>query len=272
MEELQKIFIVVDPADSKHVALERAVRTAKHFKVKPVLKVFVAVDADAVDTRAVNNNLFRDQSWFESEIRKPIEDGGITDYSLEVCWSSQWQKAIIQAAKPFKPDWIYLPIHERGSSTRLFFSESKWDLLKSAECPVALIQPGELDSRKVVLAAVNFQAKTDTQTQLNKTIIDAGKSIAERYGAEFHVVNAYIDSMHYPDRGRLAREVGVDREHIHVEEGYTNEAVSAVAKRIDADLVIIGTLNQRGTTKTSRGNTAERVIAALDRDVAVVNH
>ena len=162
-------------------------------------------------------------------------------------------------------------MHERGTSTRLFFSESKWDLLKSAECPVALIQPGAKEAREVVLAAVNFQAIKDAQIELNKKIIETGKRISKQYGAEFHVVNAYLDSMHYPDRGRLARESGVDREFIHVEEGYTSDAVAAVAKRIGADLVIIGTLNQYGTTKSRRGNTAERVIAALEQDIGVVN-
>ncbi len=271
MEEPKKIFVVVDPADSKHVALERVVRTAKRVEVKPIIKVFVAVDGDAVDTRAINNNLFRDQSWFESEIRNPLSEAGIT-FTIEVCWSSEWQESIIRASKPFGPDWIYLPVHERGSSTRLFFSESKWDLLKSAECPVALIQPGELDSREVILAAVNFQVNSDSQSELNKRIIETGQRLAGHYGAEFHVVNAYLDSMHYPDRGRLARESGVEPEFIHVQEGYTNDAVAAAANRLGADLVIIGTLGQNGMTKSRRGNTAERVIAALDQDVVVVNN
>jgi universal stress protein E len=271
MEEPKKIFVVVDPSDTKHIALERVVNTAKRVATRPIIKVFVAVDGDAVETRAVNNNLFRDQGWFETEIRNPLEEAGIT-YSIEVCWSGEWQESIIRASKPFGPDWIYIPVHERGTSTRLFFSESKWDLLKSAECPVALIQPGIRERREVVLAAVNFQATSDAQMALNKSIIETGKRVAGHYGAEFHVVNAYIDSMHYPDRGRLAKEAGVAPEFIHVEEGYTNVAVAAVANKLDADLVIMGTLNQRGMLSSRRGNTAERVIASLEQDVVVVNH
>jgi universal stress protein E len=56
-----------------------------------------------------------------------------------------------------------------------------------------------------------------------------------------------------------------------VVKGYTDEAVAETAKKLNADLVIMGTLGQTGLIKTRRGNTAERVISALDVDVAVVN-
>ena len=42
-------------------------------------------------------------------------------------------------------------------------------------------------------------------------------------------------------------------------------------EEIDADVVLIGTLGQNGMVKTIRGNTAERVISALDVDVVVIN-
>ena len=42
-------------------------------------------------------------------------------------------------------------------------------------------------------------------------------------------------------------------------------------RSLSADLVIMGTLGQTGLIKTRRGNTAERVISALDVDIVVVN-
>lgn len=270
MAKAERLFVVVDPADSKHSALERAIRTSKLRPVMPVVKVFVAVDSEAVDTRAINDNLFRDESWFGSEIRKPLEDAGI-EYCIEISWSGEWQQSIVMSSKQFGTDRIYLPVHERSSSGRFSFSESKWDLLKTAECPVVLIQPEATEQRKVVLGAVNFQAVKDSQKELNKSILHWGKEVSEMYGAEFHVVNAYVDSMNYPDRGRLANETGLSSDRIHVEAGYTDEAVSKVAKELNADLVVMGTLGQNGLIKSRRGNTAARVIAAMDQDIMVVN-
>jgi universal stress protein E len=85
------------------------------------------------------------------------------------------------------------------------------------------------------------------------------------------VVNAYLDSMLYPDRGRLSKETGLDSSNIHVVQGYTDEAIAEVANEIGADVVLIGTLGQTGMIKTIRGNTAERVISALEVDVVVIN-
>ena len=271
MSNPEKLFIVVDPTDLRHVALERAVMTAKLHDVAPVFKIFVAVDAEAVDTRAANTRLYRNQKWFGEEIKTLVEEAGI-EYIIEVSWSTEWQQSIVTSAKEFGADRIYLPVHERTEKFRFSFSESKWDLLKTAHCPVVLIQPAAPEARKVILAAVNFQVRDDEQQALNQSIFNWGKEVSAIYNADFHIVNAYRDSMMYPDRGQLANETGLPAEKIHVESGYTDEAVSTVAKRLNADLVIMGTLGQNGLIRSRRGNTAARVIAALEQDIMVVNH
>ena len=273
MEPRNTIFVVVDPNDEKHIALERVLTTAKLRNPQPKLVVFVAVDGEAVDTRAVNDHLFRDQNWFKEQIRQPVEEAGL-EYELLVCWSSDWQSAIIQESKRYNAEMVYLPVHAK-TSRRFTFAESKWQVLKGAKCPVVLIRPGAKAQRKVVLATVNYQANTTQQRQLNRLITERANYIADNYGAELHLVNAYLRSMLYPDRGALAKladKTGVPTQRIHVKRGYTNEVVAQVAKEIDADVVVMGTLNQYGETGSLlRGNTAERVIAGLDVDVVVCN-
>ncbi len=272
MSKQQKMFVVVDPNDEQHVALDRVKMTSQLQEVKPFVHVFVAVDGDAVDTRAYNANLVRDQSWFEDKIRKVLTEAGV-EHLIEVSWSSEWQESIMQSAKRANADLIYLPVHAQTTSSRRFlFTESKWELLKGAYCPVVLIRPGAHDQRKTVLAAVNFQATRDMQIELNEKILSSARYISDVYGADLHVVNGYMDSMNYPDRGRLVKETGLTADHIHVDHGYTSDVVSKVAEEINADLVVMGTLGQNGMTKTRRGNTAERLIDALDTDVMVINH
>ncbi len=266
----ENVFVVVDPSDETHVALQRAIITAESRKSRPKLYIFIAVDSESVDTRAVNDNLFRDGNWFEEQIQGPLKAAGL-EYQVEVSWCSEWQKSIMKSAGRFGADVILLPVHAKSNIRRLTFSESKWELLKNAFCPVVLVRPGAKPKRKTVLAAVNFQATREFQRELNTNILGHGKWLADHYGADFHVVNAYLDSLHYPDRGKLVKETGLAAEKIHVKQGYTDETISAVAKEIDADVVVIGTLGQTGLAKTRRGNTAERVISGLDVDVIVVN-
>ena len=275
MSKQEKLFVVVDPTDDKHIALERALLTAKIHDPQPLVHVFIAIDPEAVDTRAVNAAVFRDERWFKNEIRTPLDEAGL-EYQLEVSWSSEWQKSIMQSAKRLGASAIYIPADDdnKNDFRRFFFTDSKWELLKNSDCPVVLIRPDAKKQRKVILAAVNFQASRDIQQTLNKKILSAAKRFAEGYGAELHIANGYMDSLHYPDRGKLVNETGVAKENIHVEPVYTDEVVPAIAQKIDADLVVMGTLGQNGLfgISTRRGNTAERLIDALDDDVMVINH
>lgn len=271
MSNVEKLFAVVDPSAKRHPALERAICVSKISNAETEIKVFVIVDADSVDTRSTNDTMFRDLDWFSQSIKQPLEDAGIT-YNIEVSWSDEWKKAILSSAKHFDAGRIYLPVHERISASRFTFSESKWDLLKTATCPVVLVQPAATENRKVILAAVNVQALSDEQRELNRRIISCGNKFASLYGAEFHVVNAYLDSMNYPDRGKLVNETGLSSNNIHVESGYTDEVVAKASVKVNADLVVMGTLGQNGLTGSRRrGNTAERVIAALTQDIMVIN-
>lgn len=271
MSRPERIFVVVDPNDDQHIALERVVITSALHPVKPQVHVFVAVDGDAVDTRSSNDRLFRDLTWFEQNIKSPLANAGV-NYMIEVSWSSEWQKSIVESAARLGSDLIYLPVHAKTNPSRFSFTESKWELLKTSSCPVVLIRPGAEARRKVILAAVNFQAQRDVQIALNKKIIEQAKHFAEVYNADLHFINGYMDSMSYPDRAKILNETGIPNDRIHVENGYTSEVVSALATKINADLIVMGTLGQNGMTKTRRGNTAERLIAAVDTDVMVINH
>jgi len=267
----ERVFVVVDPTATDHIALQRAIITARFRTTAPKLYVFIAVDSESIDTRATNDSLFKNSQWFEDEIHAPLKKEGL-DYQIEISWSSEWQRSILKSANRFGADAILLPIQKKKKHTlRLTFSESKWKVLKKATCPVILVRPGAAEQRKVILAAVNFQGIGDQQRLLNANVLARGKWLAENYGAELHVVNAWKDSMNYPDRGKLAKEAGLPSKNIHVVPGYTDEAVAKTASEISADLVIIGTLGQTGQTDTRRGNTAERVISGLDVDVVVVN-
>ena len=270
---LENIFVVVNLNDDQHVALERAMYyfespsiDTKHLE----LFIFIGVDHEADNTGENNANVCVDHDWIETAILKPLEKTG-AKFKVGFSWSSQWKEAIAQEAKRFNAQAIYLPWHQTTKKRLFTFSESKLDLMKQANCPVVLIRPDANAERKVVLAAVNFQATKPEQKELNRRVLESSKAIANEYRADLHVVNAYRDSLHYPDRGKLVNESGLDSRKIHVQQGYTSEVVAAVAKEINADLVVMGTLNQIGKESTLRGNTAQRVISALDADTVVIN-
>ncbi len=270
MTDKENVFVVVDPNDDVHVAFDRAILTAPLRAVPPKISVMVTTDQESVNTGADNNRLYRNARWFDEVVRKPLENCGL-EYDIEVSWCHDWQQSVLFSAERSGASEIFVPMHNKPYASRLTFSDSKWELLKRADCPVILVRPTTAQQRKVILAAVNVQATTDRQKELNRKILERGHWVADGYGAELHVVNAYLDSLNYPDRGKLVKETGLPSERIHVIQGYTDNVVSEIANKVKADVVVIGTLGQNGRTKARRGNTAERVISAIDVDAVIIN-
>jgi len=123
-----------------------------------------------------------------------------------------------------------------------------------------------------MLAAINIQKHDDPNyARLNEKILAKGQEIAEHYGADFYVVNAYKDSMHFPDRQHIMRISGLPSERVHAEEGDPATVISRYAKELGADTVLIGTMARQGASALMRGNTSEKVLSKLDVDVIALS-
>jgi len=265
MTKVETLFVVVDPTQDDHIALQRAIITAGIRETAPKLKVFIGVDRDATEMSADNLNLYRDSDWFEA-LRKPLDDAGL-EFTTVACWSDAWHEAILQAAKRTQADLILVPDYS-AANHRSRLTDAKWQLLRHSKCPVLLVRPGSRKKREVILGAVKMQETRGEYTRLNEIIIERGKWMAEAYNADFHVVNAYSDSLHYPDRGNMTRKVGIDADHFHVMQGTPEEVIRKVAEELDADVVVLGVLPRRGGLLAIRGNVSERIMGKLlDSDV-----
>lgn len=264
----ENILVVVDPTRDEHPALERSIITAKMRPESPKIHIFIGVDGHAVDVSHKNPAMYSDVSKI-AEIEQRMEKEGL-EYTAEVCWAHDWQKSLLSSGKHFQSDMIVISDY-CDSDKGVRFSDSKWALLRNAKCPVLIVRPGADFKRKTVLAAINTQAKDDRYQELNDKIIKRGKWAAELYGAEFHVVNAYDDSMNLPDRGTLLRKINMESNRVHIRQGEPETVISEAASELSADIVLIGTLARKGLMAAMRGNTSERVLTKLDTDVMALN-
>lgn len=268
-----KILIVVDPTQDAAVALDRAIVTAELIAKTPGapserhMHILVAADMDNNDTSAKNERMRRDRTWFTDELLAPLEKSGL-DHSLEISWSDDWYGSILKAAKDYGAELIMLPLMKKPSTTDWFFTESVWRLMRTADCPVLIVQPQAQSKRAVILAAVNFQSHKKEYQTLNDMIIERGQWISETYGADMHVVNAYTDSLNYPDRAQLAQKTAVDTANIHVRQGDPDDVIAEVASEINADIVVIGT---RSRFSRWRGHTAEKIVTEVNCDILAIS-
>ena len=269
MSEHDRLFVVVDPAQEQHMALKRAIITSQIRQQRPRLYLFFAVNSEAVDTHASNSKLFRNKSWLDA-VLKPVETAGI-EYELEFCWSREWHKSILKSSCHYNPRTILLVAAPRQLRNPMSFGSAYWELLRNAQSPVLLVRPGAGEKRSRILAAVNYQNNSKDYAGLNNRIIERGEWLASHYGATLHIVNAYSDSMDYPDYGRLANRTRLPADRIHVRPGSTESVLTETAKEVGADIVLLGTRPERGMSSMIRRNTAARVARKLDVDLMVVN-
>lgn len=273
----ENIFVVVDPTRGEHPALNRAVIAADTHASPPNIHLFISVDQSAKDFSSSDtvSGISLDEL---NGLLEPLREKSIS-CTAEVCWSPQWQEAIVASAKRFEADMILVTDYAAGEgngvekrpSLRRSLTDAKWALLRNAACPVLIIRPGTEAQRKNILAAVNMQSGDSRYDALNTKIISRGQWLADLYNAQFHVVNAYSDSMHYPDRGQILREVNLGPEQVHIKQGNPEDVISEVAANVDADIVVIGTMARKGVLGAMRGNTSEKVLNKLTGDVMTLN-
>lgn len=192
---------------------------------------------------------------------------------------------------------------------RVFGSEDM-HLLRKCPCPVWLIKPEAPKSYRRILAAVDVDddspvAEQKTQQGLNRKILEMAGSLALSEFAELHVVHvwdavgerlmrgsldktpevkiiAYVEEVrrHQEQRlNELLREVesnlGPDAmayltAQKHLIKGSARKEIPALAKKIDADLVVMGTVARTGVPGFFMGNTAETILNQIDCSVLAI--
>jgi nucleotide-binding universal stress UspA family protein len=191
---------------------------------------------------------------------------------------------------------------------RLFGSEDM-HLLRKCPCPVWLIKPGKQKPYRRILAAVDVgdaypAEELAPRRALRRQILELASSLALSEFAELHVAHAWEAIAESAVRGALympaeqlvacveeerrdhaasldalLHEVTVDlgqgaldylKPRTHLVKGNARKEIPALAKRIEADLVVMGTVARTGVPGFIMGNTAETILNQIDCSVLAI--
>ncbi len=192
---------------------------------------------------------------------------------------------------------------------RLFGSDDM-HLMRKCPCPVWLIKPQAPKSYQRILAAVDVDdayppAEMESRRALNRQILEMASSLALSEFAELHILSvwhaigesamrgafmytpeekiiAYVEQVrrqHESSFDGLVREVtsnlgqdamGYLEPQTHLVKGWAHKEVPALAKRIKADLVVMGTVAHTGIPGFFMGNTAETILDQIDCSVLAI--
>lgn len=197
---------------------------------------------------------------------------------------------------PESMDWI----------DQLFGSEDL-HLLRKCPCPVWLIKPEPQKTYRRILAAVDIDdtdapEEQDPHDEMNQQILELASSMALSGFAELHIVHAWEatsesilrgELIHMPkervmdfvEHERQNREAGLNRlirkvdkklgqdafgflkPQTHLIKGQPRKEIPALAKKIGADLIVMGTVARTGVPGFIIGNTAEAILGQIECSV-----
>jgi nucleotide-binding universal stress UspA family protein len=184
----------------------------------------------------------------------------------------------------------------------ILFSSTDKHLMRKCPCPVWILKPTEPHNYLRILAAVDQHPEDPVKDALNRQILEMSTSMALAEYGEAHVVHAWevfdetLLRSHKWDFTEAEFEAMLEEEavgrrrwledlvknygtspdsdrtdevelHLHVVKGPAQYVVSDLARDLDVDLVVMGTVARTGIDGFFMGNTAESILGELDCSV-----
>jgi len=296
MGQYQRLFLIADPAMRHSEALQRASALAEASGAALHIAAFVepfatfALLEKSVREQARENHLQEHREWLADEAGL-MRSKGIKATS-EVLWTGDTLKEILQHVAEMQPDLLIKDVQHESALKRAFVTPLDWHLLR--ECPVPVHLVGALSHplpRKVV-AAVDTSRPEAESGAVNQRIIQAAHGLALQCNAELHLLHSYdLSSAFLAEAGvggaawasladelrevrqqafmALAENHGVPAERRHFVMGSPLTALADCARQLDADVLVMGTVQRSGLNKLV-GSTTEHILYQVPCSILAV--
>ena len=170
-------------------------------------------------------------------------------------------------------------------------------LVRKCPCPVWVIKYDSTDFKRI-LAALDVGARYPETAALNKKIIELAHSLAQREGGEAHYLHSWrleYEGMLSNPRFRVSPEEIVEmkeelfnkrrtelikllsdnhiyntEQQIHMMEGFSSEVIGQAIKKLDIDVVVMGSVGRSGIPGLLIGNMAEKLLSTINCTVLTV--
>jgi len=186
----------------------------------------------------------------------------------------------------------------------VFFGSTDMHLMRKCPCPVWIIKPGINQFRRI-LACVDFDPGHPQNDALNLRIIEIATSLAVAESSELHIIHALEEfGERFLKYASIANtivelETAVDEQvkvrkrwmntlldeqlksmgkeitdlpnfQLHLVKDRAKHAIPAKARKLDVDLIILGTVSRTGIPGYFIGNTSENILNQVQCSVLTV--
>lgn len=265
-----KLLVVYDPTVEAQPTLARAAIAAENGNT--AIHLFACIYsylAKTGDESGEVERLIAAQEDILARAAAPLIEKGV-EVTTEVEWRKDWYQAILDAVERCGADGVIKSSYKHTAGQRRLRNTSDWVLIRNCPVPILLVKQAEVSRTRRVLAAVQSCRDDSSCTQLNHAVQAFCQRFADMSDIDPHFVSAYDNLADRPDRGALIRTCGVESDRIHIEMGKPSKVIVKRARKIGANLVVIGNSARTGLAALVNPNTVEKVLDKLDCDLLCV--
>jgi universal stress protein E len=215
--------------------------------------------------------------------------------SSHVAWDYPPHEAIERRAAAIHADLIIAECHQGRRLKPWLMHLTDWELLRVSRRPVLLLKNDRKWRDPVVLAAVDPAHAHAKPGRLDAGIVAQASSLSRATGGELQLLHANFPSglaliaadaasdaaamnVVYEDLKSFgkaqfeafAAKHRVPRNRRHLLDSDPVFAIPHMARKLGADVVVMGAVSRSGLKRVFIGNTAERILGSLPCDVLVV--
>lgn len=290
---MRELLVIADHNSNTNSAFKHALEIAKNTGAKIEFVGFVhaaGIDSSEIlsnsEKRKVQHH-FMDEKEAEMESFLQTQDIDGIKVNLDVVWERSFERWVTSRCEQKSFDMIFKTGNRSESATHI---PSDWQLMRHCPNPVMIVGDKEWKSGGKILAALDLSSNKEHALKLNEEILAHAFQVAKGTNSEIHACYSismptaiakldFFDSEDYetkmkesidPIISKLISDQGLNKDSIHLVSGSPAKEILRIAKKIDADVVVMGNKTRVSLRGRLLGNTAKSVLHDISGDVVVV--
>ncbi|MDY0249646.1 MAG: universal stress protein [Pseudomonas sp.] len=297
--KLHQLLVVIDPTSKdSQPSLERAAWVAK--RSKSAVELLICEYNSALDggfffdgpaQQKARESLLSNLDKWLNKLAQPLRDEGIS-VTTEVRWGKPLHSMVLQRIEELKPDLVFRDATTHNMLQRLFFNNTSWQLIRQCPVPLWLVREGTWKAERIC-AAVDPVHSADTEAVLDHQLVQCTRYLADTLNMQADYMHSYaplprtmvFDSElvaaydQYVERSakqhrdafdQLMADYPVEKANRHLLKGFPEESIPEFIKERGIDLLVMGAISRGNLENALIGNTAERVLEAVQTDLLVI--
>lgn len=304
MRTQNRLLVVVDQADERDTALERAAWLARRLEAPVDLRAYYqavpGLGEQFIDSRVMElavEQMRREKLDYLERLAGPLRAGGLT-VTTDAVAGTPLGEHMLADILDLAPRMVLKSADHHIPLSRTFLSEADWQLIRTCPCPLLMVRREHaMPERPVVVAAVDPLHDHDKPAALDETILATARQFAELADARLEVVHCYdvaplvsgmsaspmlpapvqteefaegLRAHHRKALDALVEGAGIAPENVHLLEGAARWRLPEFCEETNADVVVMGAVSRSAIRRVFIGGLAEKVLDRLPCDLLIV--